>query len=104
MLVRSQFLGGVIPVRGWAFDCLAQRAVRDVYIQVDDARPVRGEYGADRPDVAVYYRQPGYLRVGYYALVPLKMLAPGAHTLSLRAVVQGAEEVETSHTTQFVID
>ena len=93
VLVRSQFLGGG-RFPSAAGRLIAWRSGPCVTSTSRSTTPGRsGVICADRPDVAVYYRQPGYLRVGYYVLVPLKMLAPGAHTLSLRAVVQGAEEV-----------
>jgi phosphoglycerol transferase len=72
-------------VSGWAVDQahVAPAAAVDMAI---DQTVVPTLYGAERPDVADFFRIPVYLRSGFMADVPAGLVGRGSHTLSVRVV------------------
>jgi hypothetical protein len=93
--VRAPFGAGPVPVRGggglkvsgWAIDREHGAAAAGVDVALDD-RPFRTFFGADRPDVADYYRGP-YRRSGFSGEVPASAVTSGRHMLALRVVASG---------------
>jgi hypothetical protein len=79
--------GGGLKGSGWAIDREHGAAAAGVDVALDD-RPFRTFFGADRPDVADYYRGP-YRRSGFSGEVPASAVTSGRHMLALRVVASG---------------
>lgn len=78
--------GGLMSVDGWAVDEVNHRLARAVYVSVDNQRNYAATYGYTWPDVAAFFHNPRYDRAGFRAQIPLRELAPGNHTVTLKVV------------------
>jgi hypothetical protein len=70
---------------GFAFDPVAKAPARGVDVVVD-GKAYGSAYGAARPDVASYFKQPGLSAVGFAFALPAGALKPGDHLVLLRVV------------------
>jgi hypothetical protein len=70
---------------GFAFDPAAKAPARGVDVVVD-GKAYGSAYGAARPDVASYFKQPGLSAVGFAFALPAGALKPGDHLVLLRVV------------------
>jgi hypothetical protein len=77
---------GPITISGWAVDSSDRKPAAAVFIEVD-GNLFPTSYGLDRSDVAAYFNESEYKRVGYTGTV---QAAPGVHTLSLRVLNNAA--------------
>jgi hypothetical protein len=72
-----------IKISGWAVDGLAKKPAGGVLVAID-GKLLKTYYGANRSDVAVHFKNPNYKKCGWYIEIPVKILAPGNHKLSLK--------------------
>jgi hypothetical protein len=70
---------------GFAFDPRAKAPARGVDVVVD-GKAYGSAYGATRPDVASYFKQPGLAAVGFSFTLPAGTLGAGPHSVRLRVV------------------
>lgn len=77
--------GETITVSGWAVDHPAKKPANKVLIDID-GRLFRTNYGSDRPDVAKAYKQNNYRKSGWKTEIPVCLLKPGKHVLSLKII------------------
>src|SRR5262249_28758148 len=70
-----------VTFSGWAID-EPNRALASSVDVVIDGQPHRAQYGADRPDVAEYFKNPAYLKSGFQLVIT--QLAPGKHSVTIR--------------------
>lgn len=77
--------GQATEFAGFAFDPVAKAPGRGVDVVVD-GKAYGSAYGAARPDVASYFKQPGLSAVGFAFALPPGVLAPGDHMVLLRVV------------------
>jgi hypothetical protein len=77
--------GGILRVRGWAVDPVAERPAAGLLVEVAGHvswLPV----GRKRPDVAAVFGVPAYSSSGYVGLVSLVGVPPGRHEVVFRVV------------------
>jgi hypothetical protein len=77
-------LGAQLTLLGWAVDPTAQRVDGGVEVVVDGGTIFSTTYGAQRPDVASYFKLPAYEPSGFSASVPTNVLGVGSHRFALR--------------------
>lgn len=73
-------------VGGWAVDQPATREAGGVIIIIDGKTEVSTEYGADRPDVVKFLKNPNFAKSGFTAAVNTATLEKGRHTLSFKVL------------------
>ena len=80
--------GPPMVVHGWAGDPVAKSAAAGLLVIIDGKRRINAgkDYGADRMDVAWFYRTMKMLRTGFSVSVPTTGLAKGAHVIQLGAL------------------
>lgn len=78
----------MLKATGWAVDEQRESAAADVDVVVDQT-PFPSGYGADRHDVAEYFKRPAYGTIGFEAEIRSGTIPKGPHTLSLRVVSSG---------------
>jgi hypothetical protein len=79
-------LGAQLTLLGWAVDQTTQRVAGGVEVVVDGSRIFSATYGAQRSDVASYFKLPAYEPSGFSASVPAKILGVGSHRFALRVL------------------
>jgi hypothetical protein len=94
---------GWFKVTGWAVDQARASAATGVDVVIDRT-PFPSLFGADRNDVADYFKRPSYTASGFMADIPAGTLEKGQHTLSLRVVSAGGECYYESAGIPLVID
>jgi hypothetical protein len=72
-----------VIIQGFGFDPVAKAPGKGVDVVVDGT-PYGAAYGAQRPDVATYFKTPGVSAVGFTAILPAGALAVGPHKASVR--------------------
>lgn len=70
---------------GFAFDPVAKAPAKGVDVVVD-GKAYGAAYGAERPDVARFFKAPMLVKVGFKATLPAGALTIGPHTVVLRIV------------------
>lgn len=70
---------------GFAFDPVAQAPAKGVDVVVD-GKAYGATYGAERPDVARFFKAPILIKVGFRAVLPAGSLTIGPHTVVLRVI------------------
>ncbi len=78
--------GSSIGIYGWAIDQDAKKAAGGMFITLDDTYDIPAVYGADRKDVADYFKDDNYRYCGYSGSIPASVLDKGSHTLSFKLV------------------
>jgi len=78
--------GSSIGIYGWAIDQTAKKAAGAMFITLDDKYDIPAVYGADRKDVADYFKEDNYRYCGYSGAIPASVLDRGSHTLSFKLV------------------
>jgi hypothetical protein len=81
-------VSGTIAVSGWAIDndSTVGTAITGVQVLVDEAAVGTATYGVSRPDVCTAYPgRPGCPNVGYTYSLNTATLAPGPHTITVKA-------------------
>jgi hypothetical protein len=73
-------------IAGWAVDEQAQGAAGGVFVDVDKQLVIPAQYGLDRPDVAVHFRNERYRSSGFSVFFAASALEKGRHTLSLKVI------------------
>ena len=74
-----------LRVSGWAVDAAVGQTASRVFVSIDDRIDVP-TLPQDRPDVAVFFKNPNYARCGFLSYVRTSLLTPGEHTLRLKIV------------------
>ncbi len=77
--------GQATAFEGFAFDPQAKAPARGVDVVVD-GKAYGSAYGASRPDVASYFKQPGLAAVGFSFTLPAGALGAGPHSVRMRVV------------------
>jgi hypothetical protein len=75
-----------LRVIGWAVDLAEKRETGRLFISIDGRIDVPAVPGADRPDVAEYFKNRNYATAGFTSYVRTSLLTPGEHTLELKIV------------------
>jgi hypothetical protein len=70
----------VLFLHGWAVNA-QYHPVDRVFVGIDDADPVEGVTGLDRPDVAQAVGSAGAAKAGFAAAIPIGSVAPGMHSI-----------------------
>ncbi len=70
---------------GFGFDMEAKVPAKAVDVVID-GKPWPTRYGAPRQDVAVFYKTPGLVAVGFSTTLPAGTLAPGPHVAIVRVI------------------
>jgi hypothetical protein len=81
--VQLQAPSAPVAIQGWAVDGKADALAASVSVLVDGTE-VPMAYGVKRADVAQIKHNPALAMSGYSGTIPTKLLAKGAHTLSLK--------------------
>jgi len=69
---------------GWAIDDAADKCAGGIYACIDNELDIEGVYGLPRPDVAQYLKNENYKNSGFSISIPLKTIAQGKHTITLK--------------------
>jgi hypothetical protein len=72
-------------ISGFGLDAVAKAPGKGLDVVVDD-KAYGAVYGAERPDVAAYFKVPGLAKVGFTTTLPAGALAVGQHTAFVRVV------------------
>ena len=70
---------------GYALDQQKKTTAGGVDVSLDGV-PYEASFGADRPDVAQYYKTPEYRNSGFKILIPGDEITPGRHSVSIRVL------------------
>jgi predicted small lipoprotein YifL len=70
---------------GFAFDPVAKVPAKGVEVVVD-GKAYGAAYGAERPDVAQFFKAPILVKVGFKATLPAGSLTIGPHTVVLHVI------------------
>jgi hypothetical protein len=90
-------LEDMVILTGWAADREAHAPASAVFIRVDGGRlDIPAAYGTARDDVAEYFKEPGYARIGYRGVVSLDELGHGRHTVQVRVVSSDGQRSQLS--------
>lgn len=97
--------GPLITISGWAVDSKAMSPAGAVMAQVDQNSFRMADYCLDRPDVAVFYRQPKYSQSGFTVRIPTSGYKPGSEHIVRILVINADKTGEwlTVTTVPFVI-
>jgi hypothetical protein len=87
---------------GFAFDPVARWPAKGVDVVVD-GKAYGTTYGAARPDVAVYFKAPALVKVGFRTILPAGSLKPGPHTAIVRVLATDGESYYDSPTLSFEV-
>ena len=80
-----------VIISGWAIDEHAVSPASGVVFTVDGKTDFPADYGADRPDVAQFWKNSAYRYSGYVVSLSAERLGPGTHTLTMKVLVSGAQ-------------
>jgi len=72
-------------ISGFGLDAVAKAPGKGLDVVVD-GKPYSAAYGAERPDVATYFKVPALAKVGFTTTLPADALAVGQHTAFVRVV------------------
>lgn len=98
-IARADYPSGAVEIVGWSVDPADHGPVRGVLVSVDDRAGTWAEYGSSRNDVSAFLGSAAYLHSGFVGAIPLKGLASGTHTVTVKAIMQGgAAYAETRET------
>jgi Bacterial Ig domain len=75
---------GPLIVGGWAADSSGV-AASGVEVTIDQ-KPYFTTYGVERPDVAVYLKDPTYNKFGFQFRTPASQFSNGTHDLTVRII------------------
>jgi hypothetical protein len=100
-LVRTRYSGGAVIVGGWAFDRESMRLAARAFVIVDGQMGYETQYGIERGDVAGYFGNPGLVRSGFRATIPIAALTPGEHVVTVR--VLNADARSYSESRRFIV-
>jgi hypothetical protein len=88
---------------GFGFDAVARQPARGIDVVVD-GKAYGTTYGAERPDVAAFFKTPGLVNVGFRAVLPATSLAVGAHKVVVRVVAADGKNYFDSPVTIFSVN
>lgn len=74
-----------ILLQGFGYDPVAKAPAKGVDLVVD-GKVYGTAYGAERPDVGRYFKNPGLIAVGFKTTLPAGVLAAGPHLAMVRVV------------------
>ena len=74
-----------LTLQGFGFDPVARRPGRGVDVVID-GRPYGTAYGAQRADVAAYFKAPALTAVGFHTTLPAGLVGVGDHQAAVRVI------------------
>ena len=87
---------------GFGYDAVAKLPARGVDVVVD-GKAYPAAYGAQRPDVAQFFKIPALINVGFKATLPAEALTPGAHLVLVRVVAADGKGYFDSPAVPFMV-
>lgn len=85
-----------ISISGWAAPPEGDNPIRGVFVSIDRHSDVWSTYGVLRPDVTHYFTERHYpqlgrfIQSGFTSKIPISMLPPGTHTITIKLLRRGS--------------